>query len=117
MRRFSQLHLASAMTQKLTSQAQTAPDDADQETIREVDLSGRQLGDYRLLRQLGRGAMAEVYLAEQTSLSRQVAGGCLFDLCGAQTYKKNFHLADCFFPYKHSAARLVRSPPDISAKS
>lgn len=37
------------------------------------DLSGRQLGDYRLLRRLGRGAMAEVYLAEQGSLRRQVA--------------------------------------------
>ena len=37
------------------------------------DLSGRDLGDYRLLRRLGRGAMAEVYLAEQSSLRRQVA--------------------------------------------
>ena len=34
----------------------------------EPDLSGRQLGDYRLLRRIGRGAMAEVYLAEQMSL-------------------------------------------------
>ncbi|MCA9271149.1 MAG: serine/threonine protein kinase, partial [Planctomycetales bacterium] len=39
----------------------------------EHDLSGRQLGDYRVLRRIGRGAMAEVYLAEQSSLSRQVA--------------------------------------------
>lgn len=39
----------------------------------EPDLSGRQLGDYRLLRRIGRGAMAEVYLAEQLSLGRQVA--------------------------------------------
>ena len=31
----------------------------------DLDLSGRQIGDYRLLRRLGRGAMAEVYLAEQ----------------------------------------------------
>jgi len=37
------------------------------------DLSGRQLGDYRILRRLGQGAMAEVYLAEQCSLSRSVA--------------------------------------------
>ncbi len=37
------------------------------------DLSGRQLGDYRILRRLGQGAMAEVYLAEQCSLNRPVA--------------------------------------------
>ena len=33
----------------------------------------RALGDYRLLRRLGKGAMAEVYLAEQISLGRNVA--------------------------------------------
>ncbi|HMP07905.1 MAG TPA: serine/threonine-protein kinase, partial [Lacipirellulaceae bacterium] len=37
------------------------------------DLTGRELGDYRVLRRLGAGGMAEVYLAEQRSLSRQVA--------------------------------------------
>jgi serine/threonine protein kinase len=37
------------------------------------DMSGRKLGDYHLLRRLGRGGMAEVYLAEQDSLRRQVA--------------------------------------------
>ncbi|NDC64470.1 MAG: serine/threonine protein kinase [Planctomycetia bacterium] len=37
------------------------------------DLSGRDLGGYRLLRRLGSGAMADVYLAEQRSLGRQVA--------------------------------------------
>jgi tRNA A-37 threonylcarbamoyl transferase component Bud32 len=39
----------------------------------EPDLTGRQLGDYQILRRLGRGGMAEVYLAEQLSLRRQVA--------------------------------------------
>lgn len=38
-----------------------------------TDLSGRQLGDYRLLRRIGQGAMADVYLSEQLSLGRQVA--------------------------------------------
>ncbi len=38
-----------------------------------ADLSGKHLGDYSVLRRLGRGAMAEVYLAEQQSLGRQVA--------------------------------------------
>ncbi|WP_397568479.1 serine/threonine-protein kinase [Schlesneria sp. T3-172] len=33
----------------------------------------RQLGEFKLLRKLGKGGMAEVYLAEQTSLRRQVA--------------------------------------------
>lgn len=37
------------------------------------DLTGRQVGDFVLLRRLGRGGMAEVYLAEQLSLHRQVA--------------------------------------------
>ncbi len=39
----------------------------------EPDLAGRQLGDFRLLRRLGRGAMSDVYLAEQCSLRRQIA--------------------------------------------
>jgi serine/threonine-protein kinase len=39
----------------------------------EPDLSGQRLGDYQLLRRLGRGGMAEVYLAEQLSLRRQIA--------------------------------------------
>lgn len=38
-----------------------------------ADLLGREIGDYRLLRRIGRGGMADVYLAEQLSLKRQVA--------------------------------------------
>jgi serine/threonine-protein kinase len=37
------------------------------------DLTGRELGDYRILRRIGAGGMAQVYLAEQRSLGRQVA--------------------------------------------
>ncbi|MEZ6108217.1 MAG: serine/threonine-protein kinase [Pirellulaceae bacterium] len=39
----------------------------------DINLSGQQLGDFLLLRRLGRGGMADVYLAEQRSLRRQVA--------------------------------------------
>jgi serine/threonine-protein kinase len=38
-----------------------------------ADLSGRALGDYRVLRRLGAGGMGQVYLAEQVSLRRRVA--------------------------------------------
>ena len=37
------------------------------------DLTDRKLGDFHLLRHLGGGGMADVYLAEQTSLQRYVA--------------------------------------------
>jgi serine/threonine-protein kinase len=37
------------------------------------DLAEQTLGDFKLLRRLGRGGMAEVYLAEQKSLGRFVA--------------------------------------------
>lgn len=46
---------------------------AAQDEILNVDLTGRTLGDFCLLRKLGKGGMADVYLAEQTSLHRQVA--------------------------------------------
>jgi eukaryotic-like serine/threonine-protein kinase len=41
--------------------------------VADTDLTGRRLGDYHLLRRLGRGGMADVYLAEQESLGRKVA--------------------------------------------
>ncbi len=42
-------------------------------TSRNDDLSDSSLGEFRLLRRIGAGGMAEVYLAEQTSLGRSVA--------------------------------------------
>ncbi len=58
----------------------------------ESDLSGRQLGDYRILRRLGRGAMAEVYLAEQCSLRRHVAFKVLkAGLSSDETAVRRFH--------------------------
>ncbi|HZT99136.1 MAG TPA: protein kinase [Ktedonobacteraceae bacterium] len=38
-----------------------------------MPLVGSQLGRYRILRMLGKGAMGEVYLAEDTGIERQVA--------------------------------------------
>ena len=49
------------------------PDDVTGEEALDQDLSGRTLDDFRVLRTLGQGGMARVYLAEQESLRRQVA--------------------------------------------
>ncbi len=68
------------------------------------DLAGRQVGDYRLLRLLGRGAMAEVFLAEQRSLRRRVAVKILKPaLAGDPTYLERFRRE------AQSAAALVHA--------
>src|SRR5687767_40684 len=38
-----------------------------------LDLSGRTIADFRVLRRLGQGGMGQVYLAEQISLGRNAA--------------------------------------------
>lgn len=59
----------------------------------DADLSGRLLGDFQLLRRLGRGAMAEVYLAEQCSLKRRVALKILrSELADDPTYLQRFEI-------------------------
>jgi eukaryotic-like serine/threonine-protein kinase len=56
------------------------------------DLVGRKLKDYNVLRRLGRGAMAEVYLAQQTSLDRPVALKVLDEkLANDPAYVRRFH--------------------------
>ncbi|RCS49267.1 serine/threonine protein kinase [Bremerella cremea] len=58
----------------------------------ELELTGRVVGDYRILRRLGRGAMAEVFLAEQQSLKRNVAVKILQpELAKDQAYVRRFH--------------------------
>jgi eukaryotic-like serine/threonine-protein kinase len=73
--------------------SELTPTSAATETVPDLDLSGRQIGDYRLLRRLGRGAMAEVYLAEQISLRRQVAFKILKrELAKDATYVRRFQM-------------------------
>lgn len=56
------------------------------------DLTGRVLGSYTLLRRLGRGGMANVYLAHQTSLDRPVALKILRpELAVDRSYVTRFH--------------------------
>jgi len=73
------------------SEAETTGDSgelADATSFTHVD---KMLGEYRLLRKLGRGGMAEVFLAEQTSLKRNVALKILREeLVSDETYLKRF---------------------------
>jgi len=67
------------------------PTDTPAKKVAEVDLSGRELGQFRLLRRLGRGAMADVYLAEQSALKRWVAIKILKpELANDKVYLKRF---------------------------
>lgn len=56
------------------------------------NLTGRQVGGYLVLRRLGSGGMADVYLAEQKSLGRQVALKVLHaQLAHDPSYIERFH--------------------------
>ena len=67
------------------------------------DLTGTTLGEFKILRLLGRGGMGEVYLAEQTSLKRMVALKILrADLVENQQYRKRFEAeAKAIAPIHH----------------
>jgi serine/threonine-protein kinase len=66
----------------------------------EPDLTGRELGDFRILRRLGQGGMGQVYLAEQLSLKRRVALKIMrADLAANTTALKRF---------KHEAEAVAR---------
>ncbi len=54
-------------------------------------MSGKTLGEFQILRRLGKGGMAEVYLADQTTLQRQVAIKALRpEYLADATYVKRF---------------------------
>lgn len=56
------------------------------------NLTGRQIGGYLVLRRIGSGGMADVYLAEQQSLGRQVALKVLhLRLAHDSNYVQRFH--------------------------
>jgi tRNA A-37 threonylcarbamoyl transferase component Bud32 len=73
-------------TQKFRTTAPTPKKPA-----RETDLAGWKIDDFHLLRRLGGGGMAEVYLAEQLSLKRAVAFKVLrSDLAADEKYIRRF---------------------------
>ncbi len=55
------------------SQNSTLVPESRQPEDQEEDWSGRSVGEFQILRRLGRGGMGQVFLAEQTSLKRKVA--------------------------------------------
>lgn len=57
----------------MTTGTRTSADGTTDGSPHPLDLSGRTLGDYHVLRKLGQGGMGQVYLAEQISLKRKVA--------------------------------------------
>tara|TARA_B100000700_G_scaffold58144_1_gene63120 strand:- start:5779 stop:7590 length:1812 start_codon:yes stop_codon:yes gene_type:complete len=58
----------------------------------DTSLVGQSLGDYQILRRLGRGGMSIVYLAEQQSLKRRVAFKVLKpELAKDAVYVRRFH--------------------------
>jgi tRNA A-37 threonylcarbamoyl transferase component Bud32 len=59
------------MTTTHSESGSTVPSDGV--VLPAFDLTDKTLGEFKIIRRLGKGGMAEVYLAEQTSLNRQVA--------------------------------------------
>ena len=77
---------------EIRSHLRTTPNPVIESVVpTESDMTGLQLGDFCLLRRLGQGAMADVYLAEQCFLQRQVAVKVLKSrLATDETYVKRF---------------------------
>jgi serine/threonine-protein kinase len=89
----SQAEAAAALVKPKPHAAASQPaastkDDAESKPVPMLDLTNKMLGEFRLLRRLGRGGMSDVYLAEQTSLKRNVA----IKMLRPELLKENIHL-------------------------
>lgn len=74
------------------------------ESTNDLDLTGQTVGEYYLIRRLGRGGMADVFLAEQQSLKRNVALKILKpELARDDSYVRRFQLE------AQAAAALVQA--------
>lgn len=74
----------------------------NQSSEKDDDFTGQNVADYELIRRLGRGGMAEVWLAQHTKLNRPVALKLLKkDLASDQVYIQRFRIE------AQAAARLV----------
>ncbi|MGZ0170796.1 MAG: serine/threonine-protein kinase [Planctomycetales bacterium] len=94
----SQMAAVSGTQQSLSSSSELAGELTLAQTLvpsgsvsRTLDLKDCTLGEFRLLRRLGAGGMAQVYLAEQTSLKRNVAIKVMrSDFGSDETHRKRF---------------------------
>ncbi len=84
------------------SLAGSSPEEDKQSPAAEGEQIGQAVADYQLIRRLGRGGMAEVWLAEHQSLQRQVALKILrTELATDETYIQRFRIE------AQAAAQLV----------
>ena len=92
------------MHHRLLSFIAAAMNDHPPESADNLDLTGQTVGEYYLIRRLGRGGMADVYLAEQRSLKRNVALKILKpELARDNSYVRRFQLE------AQAAAALVQA--------